>query len=135
MSFEWRNYLTLAEALFHYPTIPGPQEAALRSAISRAYYAAFGSTREFATLHDNFSPRYTGDDHTRLMLHYRFAPDLVRRRISINLKRLREARNLADYENVLPRDAKIVAQSSVDLARNIINSIDNLFERSTQGVR
>jgi hypothetical protein len=45
MSFDWADYLKLAEALTQAPTVPGPEEAALRAAMSRAYYAAFCSAR------------------------------------------------------------------------------------------
>jgi uncharacterized protein (UPF0332 family) len=41
MSFDWADYLRLAESLVSNPNAPGPEEAALRAAISRAYYAAF----------------------------------------------------------------------------------------------
>ena len=48
MSFEWADYLKLAAALAEEPDSLGPEEAALRSAASRAYYAAFCASRNFA---------------------------------------------------------------------------------------
>ena len=48
MSFDWADYLKLAEALTQSLTVPGPEEAALRAAMSRAYYAAFCSARNLA---------------------------------------------------------------------------------------
>ena len=41
MSFDWSQYLNLAKELTDQPTTPANQEAKLRDAISRAYYAAF----------------------------------------------------------------------------------------------
>ena len=41
MAFDWTEYLTLAQEL-----VQREEEACLRSAISRAYYAAFGKARE-----------------------------------------------------------------------------------------
>jgi hypothetical protein len=35
MSFNWADFLTLANALVRAPNSPGPEEASLRSAISR----------------------------------------------------------------------------------------------------
>ena len=48
MSFEWTEFLTLAEALYSAPGSPGPVEAAMRSATGRAYYAAFNCAVELA---------------------------------------------------------------------------------------
>jgi hypothetical protein len=63
MSFNWIDYLTFATALVNNPETPGPSEAALRSAISRAYYATFRSALEFATS-EGYHPRSSGDDHS-----------------------------------------------------------------------
>ena len=41
MSFDWSQYLNLAKELAGQATIPAEQEARLRDAISRSYYAAF----------------------------------------------------------------------------------------------
>lgn len=37
MIFDWADYLKFAEALQANPEAPGPREAALRAATSRAY--------------------------------------------------------------------------------------------------
>ena len=42
MAFDWSSYLDLADELAAFT-----EEAAQRSAISRAYYAALGKAREF----------------------------------------------------------------------------------------
>lgn len=52
MSFDWVDFLALADALVRDPNSPGPEEASLRSASSRAYYAAFCSARDFACARD-----------------------------------------------------------------------------------
>jgi uncharacterized protein (UPF0332 family) len=50
MTFDWREYLTLAENLCtNSHTFPN-QEACFRVAISRAYYAAFCTARNYSTL-------------------------------------------------------------------------------------
>jgi hypothetical protein len=49
MSFNWSDYLLLAEAMTKKPNTPGPKEAALRAAVSRAYYAAFCASRNFVS--------------------------------------------------------------------------------------
>jgi len=48
VSFDWEQYYDLAEWLLKHPGTAAPQEASLRSAVSRAYYAAFCPARNFA---------------------------------------------------------------------------------------
>ena len=57
MSFNWTEFLTFAEALQADPDSPGPPEAALRSAASRAYYAAFHRALDVA-IKEGFSPTH-----------------------------------------------------------------------------
>jgi uncharacterized protein (UPF0332 family) len=45
MTFDWREYLTLAENLYTNSHNFPNQEACFRVAISRAYYAAFCTAR------------------------------------------------------------------------------------------
>ncbi len=47
MSFNWDDYLFLAQELATHPSNFPNQEARLRSAISRAYYSAFCKARDF----------------------------------------------------------------------------------------
>ena len=45
MTFDWAEYLNVAGELAAIPFRPSIAEAKQRSAISRAYYAAFGKAR------------------------------------------------------------------------------------------
>ncbi len=45
MSFEWSEYLNVAQELIEQAKKASYQEAKVRAAISRAYYAAFGAAR------------------------------------------------------------------------------------------
>ena len=101
--FNWSEFLSLAEGLGS-----GAQgtsvtlirdEAAYRSAVSRAYYAAFCRAREYAIQHLGFRPSNTPSDHGRLASHY-----LVRGMLLIwqYLDDLRYWRNLCDYDDVVP---------------------------------
>ena len=47
MSFNWSEYLALAQQLAGKAQISATQESRLRSAISRAYYAAFIKGRNY----------------------------------------------------------------------------------------
>lgn len=70
MSFSWEDYLQLAEGLYADPTSPGPEEAALRTAISRAYYAAYQCAFEFAR-EETFNPTGRAEDHNRVREYFR----------------------------------------------------------------
>lgn len=65
--FRWTDYLTLASAL---AKVGKCGEAAQRSVISRAYYAAFHVAMGLLT-RNGFQPRRTGDDHHRVWRAYR----------------------------------------------------------------
>ena len=49
MSFDWSEYLKLAQELAGQTGNPASQEARLRAAVSRAYYAVFCISRACGT--------------------------------------------------------------------------------------
>ncbi len=126
MSFDWADFLTLADALVHDPNSPGPEEASLRSAISRAYYAAFRVARNFGRDKGEFTPTQTGQDHWPVMNHFRSSPDRTRRKIGLDLDRLYDNRTSADYDDVLTGRPIPLAQSSVAVARNVLDALNSL---------
>jgi len=126
MSFNWGDYLALADTLARQSGSPGPEEAALRSAISRSYYAAFCSARNAAETRKEITPSKTGKDHELVIRHFEKSHDLHRRKIGMNLRRLRDNRNHADYDNTLSGPPKPMAQSSVALANNVLAKLNSL---------
>jgi len=103
MSFDWSDYLTLADALSRQPTSPGPEEASLRSAISRAYYAAFGAARNFVRDRGEILLTREASDHEIVINHYRRSTDRNRREIGKTLRYMRDKRNDADYEDTISK--------------------------------
>ncbi len=96
MRFNWREFLAFAQATATLSGVGFSVEAAQRSAVSRAYYAAFCHAREYATLQLGYSPSYTARDHVSLRAHLRLhglEP------IAEMLARLRIWRNRCDYTN------------------------------------
>jgi uncharacterized protein (UPF0332 family) len=94
--FDWREYLKLAKELAGLQGSGYSQEAAERSAVSRAYYAAFCWARNYAEKNLAFTPQGTADDHKRLREH------LSRRghkKLASDLNRLRGWRNKCDYDD------------------------------------
>ena len=94
MSFDWVDFLTLADALVHDPNSPGPEEASLRSAISRAYYAAFHVARNFGRDRGEFTPTETGQDHWLVKRHFISSSDRTRQKIGLDLDRLYDYRTV-----------------------------------------
>ena len=98
MAFDWREYLALAQYLgkghagVH-------QDAALRCAVSRAYYGAFCYARNHARDRASYRPSYRADDHARLIDHYR----QVGSPVESLLGRLRTWRNQCDYDDSVAR--------------------------------
>jgi uncharacterized protein (UPF0332 family) len=100
MSFDWTEYLTLAREL----TEPSPthtsQESRLRSAISRAYYAAFIQARNH--LRDKEGIRISSvQSHQFVIKRFLHSPDGRRKRVGHDLYILREDRNKADYDDTV----------------------------------
>ena len=126
MSFNWADFLMLANALVRNPNSPGPEEASLRSAISRAYYAAFHVARDFGRDRGEFTPTGTGQDHWLVMNYFRSSPDRIHRKIGLDLDRLYGNRTSADYDNVLTGRPVALAQSSVAIAQNVLNALNSL---------
>lgn len=128
MSFNWTEFLTLAEALQSDPDSPGPPEAALRSAASRAYYAAFHCALDFAT-REGFTPTYTGEDHSRIQDHFRRRkpPGEARRKIAQELNRAYDHRRKADYRDTLgTTSAETLAHFAIGSARNVLANLDSI---------
>jgi hypothetical protein len=119
MSFAWLDYLALAEALLQGRTTLAPEEACCRAAISRAYYAVYGAARTRARDQDGLQLPATGDAHQRVITHYRQGPSPLHRAIGNNLRRLRRARNRADYDDQLDRPVAL-AQFAVRRARQVV---------------
>jgi len=114
--FDWRDFLSLAETLggIQGSTITVTiEEAAYRSAVSRAYYAAFCHAKAYAVQHLGFRPSNTPSDHGRLAWHFlaRGMP-LIRQ----YLDDLRDWRNMCDYDDVVPDLSKKVEDALKEAA-------------------
>lgn len=116
MSFDWADYLRLAQFLQSQSAPDVNQEAIYRCAVSRAYYAAFCHARNYARDRHGFIPRYTGDDHGVVKRHF-----LSRRErgVAIKLENLRNWRNLYDYADSI-KDLSGILNDALTEAQKII---------------
>ncbi|MCS7159393.1 MAG: hypothetical protein RMJ19_02880 [Gemmatales bacterium] len=101
MTFNWREYLELARAIQGQCGPGYSQEAADRTAISRAYYAAFGTVREYARRRLGYQPSRKSAEHGQLITYLgrRGAGPLA---LAQTLSRLRLLRNQCDYDDAVP---------------------------------
>lgn len=99
MSFDWTEYFVLAQDLAGQGVTSPTEEAKLRSAISRAYYAAFCKARNHLRDREGCSIPDTGEAHAKVRDIFRDSPDKQRTRIGTELNRLREDRRKADYDD------------------------------------
>ena|SRR6266446_4970877 len=120
MAFDWALYLGIARTLAAQST----DEAALRSAISRAYYAAFGVASIRMRIDGKNVPD-TGDAHRVLWEHFESANDKFRRKIGQDGKRLRWRRRQADY-NATAKVSTSEVTDSVRTAESILRFVDQL---------
>lgn len=117
MNFEWCGYLDLAEYMTSNPTAANA-EACYRTAISRAYYAAFCTAREY--LCQKTSASYNGGD-----AHRKVREDLRRcgkSRIANQLETIMDSRHKADYYNIF-NNPKFEALKTINKAKEIIRAL------------
>lgn len=103
MSFNWAEYLSLAETLCGM-LVSGPPvgiEAQQRAAVSRAYYAGYVSAHNRLRDVDGVRVPEGENPHGFVRKQYTDDPDPLRRYIGIALGRLGVARNRCDYDDVV----------------------------------
>ena len=98
MTFPWEEYLRLAEALVQQGGTFAHEEACCRASISRAYYALYGAARQYARESGHLQAAGRSDDHRCLIDHFQQGPSGDHQALGHILRRLRTARNRADYD-------------------------------------
>lgn len=131
MSFEWSEYLTLAQELVLQSKNSSISEAWLRSAISRAYYAAFRGARNH--LRDKESKTLAellrGNTYQNVIdlfagLHGR-SKNITYLMISQFLRDLRSMRNKVDYDDTV-KNLPGLATSALAQAESVMSWLQTL---------
>lgn len=125
MTFDWSEYLVLAQELAGQGGFPVSAEARLRAAISRAYYAAFHKALDYLRDREGWKPSYTGRDHTRLAQEFQSRSNAIRQQIGVHLDRLKVDREKADYDNMVAGIEQI-AEGSLLLAERVLSGLSQL---------
>jgi uncharacterized protein (UPF0332 family) len=122
---NWRDFLLLASRL-----ALNAGEADWRTAVSRAYYAAFHVARlMFADL--NFTVPRADRAHQYLVYRLSNCGESAVEQAGRDLDTLRRLRNRADYDDV-PSVTQVQAASAVQLAQVIIQTLDAARQQPAQ---
>ena len=80
---------------------------------------------------EGFLPKNSGEDHKEVPKYFRDCkpPNQARRKIAVELDRLRDQRRLCDYDDDLARDANVLAQLAIGTARGIVANVDSLMPK------
>ena len=123
MSFGWEKYLSVAEVLTG-TDLGADREACLRSAVSRSYYAAFGSARSHARgrrLHT----RQSAAEHGEVSVFFAQKYGEAGGEIAKILSRLRTNRNIADYDDAC-EDVEGLSTESIAYTRRVLDRLATL---------
>jgi hypothetical protein len=120
MPFDWGEFLTIAGELA--PRVDN--EAAARTAISRAYYAALG--RAATWLRSEGVPISSLRIHGEVWRAFQNSRDPRRAAIGRDLDWLRQQRNRADYDGSTQDGLPFLASEAVVRAAAILRALDDL---------
>lgn len=130
MVFNWREYLELAHKL---KTIPSTchDEVRWRSAISRAYYAAFNIASNYAQA--SLSREWSlaeeeckeGETHKVVFLTFQKCTNKELKKVGLDLRKLRDLRVSSDYEGEFNPSERDLDKSLI-YADDIVQKIDSL---------
>lgn len=121
MTFQWQEYLDLAIEL-----AGAGDEARARTAVSRAYYSAFCSARNWLSENErSFRMPEPGGTHKFVWDSFDEGHETDKKWIAKEGRKLRASRNSADYDDQLSGIAS-TAQLSIDRARKILERLRKL---------
>lgn len=126
MSFDWPDYLTLAQALSGDNTAAPSEEARLRAALSRAYYAVYGTARAVARAQGYVPQRAIETSHQGLIRYFKESPDRVRKSIGANLERMQKNRERADYERLFGGNLAFEVSAMLKLGASVLETLKQI---------
>lgn len=118
--FDWNDYLTLAKRLAN-----EPDEASQRSAISRAYYAAYHAAASYVRV-TRLVPASRSLSHRLVWATLATDPDLDRADVGARGRDLQQVRNLADYGASFPGNLERRSRGVIVRSQALLDLIDKL---------
>lgn len=130
MKFDWYQYFILAQELADQSFISKYDEAKLRTAISRSYYAVFCKARNYLLEKKNNVIPKDGKAHQYVIDE--LINGLEKEKIvGLNLKRLRGKRILADYHDCFRGNLIGEMEYSLKLAGEALSELEKLYSQDT----
>lgn len=127
MSFDWSEFYKLAQELIGRGNVSASREAKLRSAISRAYFAAHCSARNHLVNVDRDTVDSDNRAHKQVVEKFKSSTDKERIEIGESLNRLRQYRGRADYDDTFGfTDLEKTAQGALMFGGLVLNELKNL---------
>ena len=123
MNFDWKEFLTLAEELRQ-----KDDEASLRTAISRVYYAIYHRAKNLLEI-EGFIFRQYESSHRQVWEEYKYR-GRTHRGIGISGIRLHEMRVDADYFSEIENIKKLVTESfrTAEIISQYLQQIEKKIE-------
>ena len=126
MSFNWSEYLSLAQELTSSSGTSPIQEAHLRAAISRAYYAAFCKVRNHLIDKQGYTIPVGVNVHRLVVNEFKNSSDVTRKTVGNLLHHLRSIRNIVDYEDTFSGNQLGKTKGALVEAERIIKLLGTL---------
>ena len=117
--FDWKDFLSLAERLAR----EGNDESSQRTAISRAYYAAYHAAAAYVAAKGFVRGRHS---HEKVWAAVAADPGAGRGDVPEKAERLRRRRIAADYRIPFPGEVVKQARTAIDEARDVIEALERL---------
>lgn len=121
MAFDWKEFIKFSEDLHATKS----DEASLRSAISRAYYGAFGAIRPYCVQRFNISSRSNPEIHRIVIEKLKSSSNKLEFSTGNILSILRDDRNNADYDSAFVITKPLVNKAIVN-SKNAIKNLEQL---------
>lgn len=125
MPFRWSEYLDLADWLSisagNRTTPAALEEAVLRSAISRAYYASFHASKALVVSRGEYQSTGLGTEHGEVIRVYQAHNAQPRKQIGTWLLRLRDRRRRADYDDAVVTTSVMAGAALADAHRILVH--------------
>jgi len=128
MTFNWSEYLKLAQELGEQAVSSATQQARLRSSISRAYFAAYCNARNYLRDVKRCSIPSTIEAQRYVRDKFKSSFNRRHRKIGENLDRLRIRRNKVDYDDFVTGLSSMVT-ISLKLAQQVISILNTLMRK------
>lgn len=129
MAFNWQDYIQFSEELITNRN----DEASMRSAISRAYYGAFGSIKSYCISEFSISSKENKgpEIHQKIIERLKTSKNKLEFSTGNFLSNLRDDRNKADYDSTpTPAISKPLAFKALSNSKAVISNLKQLSTKA-----